>query len=149
MPHIVRHLGKVTRATLHDGTQIERQDLLLVKLGEQIIVAKQVDDDDHFLYQFRQPISTVDLIGKYKGVIPLELQGPNIMCTCGSVGNPLTDGPYAGWLMCESMGRFGKHQTSFKLKDGQMILDKKTASEYLTDMKDLIDDPNLRNLPKL
>lgn len=149
MPSIVRHIGKVTKATTHDGTVIERQDLLLYKYGENIIVAKQVDDDDHFLYQYRVPVSTIDLIEKYHGVLPPYLQGPNIMCTCGSVGNLLEDGPYKGLLMCETFGRFGKHQTSFQFKDGKLILDKKTASEHLADMSDLINDPNLKNLPKL
>lgn len=149
MPSIIKHKGRLIEAYLPDGTKVERQDLLLVKLGEQIVVMKQVDDDDHFLYQYRVPISTEDLITKYKGKVPLHLQGPNIMCTCGSVGNPLLDGPYANHLMCESMGRFGKHQTSFQMKDGRLILDKQTESNYLADsVEDIINNPDQRAKPK-
>lgn len=114
-----------------NGKTYERAEFLFMKLGEQIVFVHPVYDDLHFLYQRHIPLSEEELIRKYNGIMPKEMMGPNILCTCGSEGVYMLEGPYAGYAICKSVATLDKHQTSFKIKDGRLIVDKKTADNKL------------------
>ena len=138
MGKIAHFHGQVNEATLPDGRKVTRERYLLIKVGENISLNEQVDDYDHFLYQNLMPISNEDLIGKYGGVVPVHLRGSCILCSCGAEGILMLDGPYANKLICKSYVSLGKHQTSFQIKDGKLIVDKKTQSEYMADPNDIL-----------
>lgn len=135
--HINKHVGQANKTVTLNGREVERAEFLFVKLGEQITFVKAVYDPDHFLYQNHMPITDDDVRMKYLGRIPKEMQGPNVVCTCGAEGVVMLEGPYANMAMCRSLAQFGKHQTSFLVKDNQLVLDKKTADEKLMGDSDL------------
>lgn len=130
--------GQVNEATLPNGKVVTRERYLLVMMGEAMSLVAQVDEQDHFLYQNQMPISKEDLLGKYGGVVPMHLRGAHVKCTCGSEAVVLVDGPYSGKAICRAYVQFGKHQTSFQIRDGKMELDAKTKSERLADAGEII-----------
>lgn len=65
-PKIVRAVGDAKRATLHDGTVVERQDAIFVD-GYGLVQC--VNTELHFIYK-----------------LPEHMKGWGLMCTCGSIG---------------------------------------------------------------
>lgn len=145
---VAHHHGQVNNAILPDGRPIERSEILAVLINEQIAVVHPVPDQDHFIYQNTMPVTKADVITKYGGSLPAKMQGPNLMCTCGSDAVIMLDGPYKDMAICRAYIQFGKHQTSFQIKDGKLQLDKKTQSERLADPMDIINQ-DIRNKNKL
>ena len=146
MPNIIRHKGQVNEAFLPDGTKVERATLVLMKMGENIIPVEPVDDQDHFIYAWKRPISEFELVSKYGGVMPRELMGANACCSCGAEAVVLMDGPYMGKAICRFYAQFGRHQTSMKIKDGKLYIDKRTESEQMASAEDIIKN-DIRNKP--
>lgn len=130
-------VGQVNETRDLKGRIVERADIIFLKYGEQIIFAKTVYDPDHFIYQNTLPISDDELRLKYLGQMPKELQGANAMCTCGSDAVYMLEGPYKEMMLCKSVAMLGKHQTSFEVKNGKLILDKKTRDEKLMGDSDI------------
>jgi hypothetical protein len=126
--------GQINQVKDLNGRMVERADILFLKYGENIIFAKVVYDPDHFIYQNTIPMTEDEIRLKYLGILPKNLRGPNGMCTCGAEAVYMLEGPYKEMVLCKSVAMLGKHQTSFEVKDGHMILDKKTKDEkFMTD----------------
>lgn len=64
-PKVVRAVGDAKRATLHDGTVVERTELIFVE-GYGLI--RCAPYELHFIYE-----------------LPKHIIGWNLMCTCGSI----------------------------------------------------------------
>lgn len=64
-PKVVRNVGDAKRATLHDGTVVERQDYIFVD-GYGLV--KCANTELHFVYE-----------------IPKHMKGWGLMCSCGSI----------------------------------------------------------------
>lgn len=64
-PKIVRSVGDAKRATLHDGTVVERTDAIFVD-GYGLV--KCINSSLHFVY-----------------ALPTRIKGWRYMCTCGSI----------------------------------------------------------------
>lgn len=64
-PKVVRSVGDAKRATLHDGTVVERTDLIFVD-GYGLVACAAYEL--HFIYR-----------------VPKHILGYNLMCTCGSI----------------------------------------------------------------
>ena len=146
MANVIRHKGQVNEATLPNGRTVKRADLLIMKLGENIVPVEPVPETDHFLYQNVMPISNDDLLLLYGGRVPQKLLGPNVYCSCGAEGVVLVEGPYIGKAICRAYAQFGKHQTSFSIKDGVMKVDKKTESNQMASVEDILKN-DIRNKP--
>lgn len=146
MANVIRHRGKVNEAELPDGQKVKRADLLIMKLGEDIVAVEPVPDDSHFLYQRVMPVSNEDLIMLYGGVMPRKLMGNNGMCSCGSEAVILMEGPYSGKAICRVYAQLGNHQTSFKIVDGVMKVDKQTESFQMASVEDILKN-DIRNKP--
>jgi len=145
MAYKVRHVGALTEAKTLSGREIKRDDYLVGMLGEQMVMLPQVPEQDHFLYQNTLPITQEQLVEKYNGILPKHLRGANVMCTCGSDAVIIINGPYINHWICRAFIQLGKHQTSFKIVDGEIQLDKKTKDERLmgdSDMNKLLKDPD-------
>lgn len=67
--HVVSRHGSPNKAVLHDGTVVEKQEIIMFKDVEKGWVAvRPIDYYDHFIYK-----------------TPFEWEGsPSFMCTCGS-----------------------------------------------------------------
>jgi hypothetical protein len=130
-------LGQVNEARDLKGRLVERVEILFLKVGEEITFRKVVYDPDHFIYQNTLPISENEIALKYLGKLPLNMQGPNGMCTCGAEAVLMMEGPYKDMILCKYMAMFGKHQTGFEIKDNKIILDKKTRDEKLMSDSDI------------
>lgn len=128
--NINKRVGQVNQARTLNGKLIERSEFLFIMMGEQITFVKPVYDPDHFLYQNLMPITEDEVRIKYMGILPRNLQGAHIMCTCGAEGVVALDGDYAGLAVCKSVATLGKHQTSFQIRDGKMVVDRKTQEEH-------------------
>lgn len=146
MSNIIHHKGQVNEAELPNGQKVKRADLLIMKLGENIVAVEPVPEQEHFLYQKTMPVSNEDLITLYGGVMPQKLLGPNAMCSCGAEAVVLVEGPYSGKAICRSYIQFGKHQTSFKIVDGVMKVDKQTESFQMASVEDILKN-DIRNKP--
>lgn len=132
--NINKRVGQVNQTRNLNGRLIERSEFLFVMMGDQITYVKPIYDPDHFLYQNVMPITEDEVRIKYLGVLPKEMRGANIMCTCGAEGVVALEGDYVGLAICKSVATLGKHQTSFQMKDGKMVVDKRTQDErYLGD----------------
>ena len=130
--NIVKHTGQLNKAyDPSNGKTYERTDMLFVILNEQIQFVKPVYDPDHFVYQRHMPLTEAQVKTKYLGILPKEFRGPVIMCTCGAEAVIMLDGPYANMAICKSIVMYEKHQTSFKVSDGQLILDKHTQDNVM------------------
>lgn len=126
--NIIKNRGQLNKATdPFNGKTYERAEWVFILENEHIAMAKTVYDPDHFIYQRHMPQTETDMLRKYPTGLPVALRGPVVMCTCGAMGVKMLEGPHAGLILCKSVALFGKHQTSFKVKDGELILDKKTA----------------------
>lgn len=64
-PTVVRSVGDAKRATLHDGTVVERVELIFV---ENYGLVRCAPYELHFIYQ-----------------LPRHMNGWGLMCTCGSI----------------------------------------------------------------
>lgn len=133
--NINKHIGQLNKAyDKFNGKTYERSDFVFVLANDQIEMAKIVYDPDHFVYQRHMPLTEFDVKIKYGGILPEHLRGPVLMCTCGAQGVVMIEGPFAGMALCKSVAVYSKHQTSFKVRDGELILDRQTAdSVMLTD----------------
>lgn len=132
--NINKTVGQLNLVRDLSGRLVERTEYVYVKFGEDITFVKAFYDPDHFIYQNVMPISEIEVRIKYMGNLPKELQGSNIMCTCGAEGVIATDGELAGMAICKSLATVGKHQTSFKIQNGTLVYDKKTKDDFfLTD----------------
>ena len=128
--NIIKHKGQLNTVRNLHGRMVERADFLFVMAGENIDMVRVVYDDIHFIYQNHMPITPADVLIKYHGKLPNHLIGAHILCTCGAEAVIMLEGPYAGMAMCKAVATLGKHQTSFEVKDQQLILDKKTKDEH-------------------
>ena len=128
--NINKRIGQQNQTRDLHGRLVERAEFLFVMEGEQVTYVNPVYDPDHFLYQNLMPITEEEARMKYLGVLPINMRGAHIMCTCGAEGVVMLEGPYQGFAMCKSMATLGKHQTSFQVKDQHLIVDKKTADEH-------------------
>lgn len=148
---IIKHAGQVNRARLADGREIERTEWLFWRDPQgQFASAKAVPDQDHFLYQNVMPIPDDILITKYNGVVPENMRGDAIMCTCGSPGVVFTDGPYRDMAICRFYMQFGVHQTSAKIENGKLTLPKQIESNFLADNPgEIVDSENSNNRIKI
>jgi len=135
--NINKRVGQANQTRDLKGRLVERQEYVFIQLGENIIFAKTVYDPDHFLYQNTIPITEDEVKIKYGGILPLELRGASVLCTCGAEGVYMLEGPYANLMLCKSVAMLGKHQTSFEIKDNVLHLDKKTADERLMGDSDI------------
>lgn len=132
MPNIIKHAGQLNKVfDPSNGKTYERSELLFMKLGDEITFVHPVYDDIHFIYQRHLPITEDELIRKYGGIMPQEMMGANLMCTCGAEAVYMLEGPYGGLVLCKSVAMFEKHQTSFQIKDRTIILDKQTKDKVL------------------
>ena len=129
---IIHYHGQVNKAIDLNGRVVERAEWYFVILGNEFKAVRAVPDQDHFIYQNLMPVTDKDLI-KYGGVIPQHLRGPHLMCTCGAEAQVIVGGEYDGMAICGFYGRFGIHQTSAKIVDGQIILPKRIESQYTHD----------------
>ena len=71
----VRVLGDLKKATLWDGTVVERKDLIYV---EQYGLLKCINTELHFVYE-----------------VPANHKGWGLMCTCGSIAGVVGYGAYS------------------------------------------------------
>ena len=78
--------GQVNTAVDLHGKPVERAEYLFMKYDDQITFVRAVYDDQHFLYQNTIPVPDEDIVTKYNGKLPENLQGHNILCTCGIEG---------------------------------------------------------------
>lgn len=138
MPSIVKNpVGQVNRATTHKGKTVVRENKLIFKAGEELGLFDVVYDDIHFLYQNLMPISReeYEFYRNHKTGIPVERQGPLIMCTCGSEGVLVLDSKapleWQNKLICKNVVMFGIHQTSMLMSDGKIKLPKKLEQDHL------------------
>jgi hypothetical protein len=132
--NINKRVGQVNQTRNLNGRLVERTDFLFVMMGEQLTYVQPVYDPDHFIYQNLMPITEDEVRIKYLGVLPKHLRGAHIMCTCGAEAVIALEGDYAGMAVCKSVATLGKHQTSFQIKEGKMVVDKKTQDErYMGD----------------
>lgn len=130
--NVVKHVGQLNKAyDPSNGKTYERTDMLFVMLNENIQYVKPVYDPDHFIYQRHMPLTEEQVKTRYLGVIPKEFRGPVIMCTCGAEGVIMLDGPFKNMAICKSVVMFQKHQTSFKIREGQIFLDKQTEDNVM------------------
>lgn len=136
-------VGQLNEAELPDGRKVYRADKILYKVGEQEVLAECAYDSDHFIFENKRLITKVEY-ERYKntlGYIPLDRLGVISSCSCGSEAVLVIDAKapdeIRNKLVCASVLKFGKHQTSFKIRDGRLILDKITAADSLMMDSDL------------
>lgn len=125
-------VGKLKEARLPNGNIVKREDLLTVLQGEVVGIVTQVNDDDHFLYQAHKVYTLNEVREKFGGLLPLQYQGPAIMCTCGSDGVYFTEGPLLNKAICRHFMMFTRHQTSETIQDNKLILSK-DSKKWLDD----------------
>lgn len=142
-------VGQVNYVTDHEGKTRYRQDKLLFMVGEVIQLIECVYDPDHILYQHRMPISKEEYQNyqRSKTGIPIERQGPNVMCSCGVEGvlilDPKAPAEWQNKILCKSVAQFGIHQTSFKIVNNKATLPKHIEQDKImtdNDMKKLFGD---------
>lgn len=135
-------VGQLNKAyDKYNGKTYERAEFLFILKDDKIEMVKPAYDPDHFIYQRHMPQTENEVRTKWLGILPEHLRGPVLMCTCGAQGVVMLDGPYSGLALCKSVAMYGKHQTSFKMRDGELILDRRTADTVM-----LTDAEMLKNL---
>lgn len=135
--NINKRVGQANSTRDLNGRLVERTEFLFIMLGENVVYVRPVYDPDHFLYQNLIPMTEEEVKIRYGGVLPLNMRGANVMCTCGAEGVLMMEGDYKDMMLCKAVAMLGKHQTSFKIKDGTLYLDKKTADERLMGDSDI------------
>lgn len=120
-------VGQVNECVDWEGKKHYRGEKLLVMLGENNIVdIEQVYDPDHFIFQFRKPITREEYESYRKAGVPIPQNrlGSSIMCSCGAQGvvciDPKAPKEMFDKAICKSLMEFGIHQTSF-IRDGNTI----------------------------
>lgn len=134
---IVKHLGQQNSTKDLNGRLVERAEWVFVMMGEEVTFVYTVYDPDHFIYQNILPVTEREAKEKYLGIVPKNLRGAHIMCTCGAEGVVMMEGPYQGMAMCRSLAQLGKHQTSFQVRDRKIMFDKKTEDEHFMGDSDI------------
>lgn len=138
--NIVKHAGRIMEGTFPDGMKVYRHDKVLFQIGEQIMLIDCLNEDEHFIFQWRKPLNKEEYnrIKQKYGYMPKELLGDSALCSCGSSAVLCLSSPYPNdeklnKICCKSLLQFGFHQTSFQIKDGRLILNRQQQENLLLD----------------
>lgn len=145
---ILKRVGQLKKVVLENGREIERGQPLFFLHNDELINAKTLPDDDHFVFEMIPLVTQEQLVRDYGGVLPKEMQGERFFCTCGSAAVMFLEGPYKDHLVCRMFVTTGYHQTSHTIKDGVIYFNKDTRLNRLEDEEKII-DKELIHRPKL
>lgn len=84
-PKVVRSVGDAKRATLYDGTVVERQDYIFVD-GQRLV--RTAPYELHFIYE-----------------TPKHMKGWGLMCTCGSIAGVVGMAAYSKFASPTDTGK--------------------------------------------